>query len=209
MDPIRNGLETKELFMALIDNKENIFSKKIELDTYILINEIDDFELINKLILKVKEGIKKSNVSRKTNVKGEHTEFDYLVTDPNFHKFLKIIQPSIYKIYQKNFTLKDVWGNIYKENDYAKIHTHDNSAFCGILYCTDGPGPGTYFNQYDLNVNEKKGKFVLFHPRLLHEVKPYNYKEERITIAWNFGETHDWDNNHNTYFIKPDKNITL
>jgi hypothetical protein len=195
--------------MELLDLKENIFFKKIELDTFILINEINDFELIDNLILNIREGIKTSTVSRKTNVKGEHTDFNYLVTNPNFHKFLKIIQPSIYKIYQRNFIIKNVWGNIYKENDYAQPHTHNDSAFCGILYCTDGPGPGTYFNQYDLNVSEKKGRFVLFDPKLLHEVKPYLYKEERITIAWNFSEIQSWDNHHNTYFVKPDKEIIL
>jgi hypothetical protein len=188
---------------------DEILNKKIELDTYILINEINDFELIDKLILDVKEGIKTSKISRQTNVKGEHTEFNYLVANANFHKFLKIIQPSIYKIYKRNFIIKNVWGNIYKENDYAQPHIHNDSAFCGILYCTDGPGPGTYFNQYDLNVNEKKGRFVLFDPKLFHEVKPYNYKEERITIAWNFSEIQDWDNHHNTYFVKPDKEIIL
>jgi len=184
---------------------EEIFNKKIELNTFILINEINDFELIDKLIIDVKEGVKKSKINRKTNVKGEHTEFDYLILNLNFHKFLKLIQPSIYKIYQKNFVVKNVWGNIYKENDYAQIHSHPDSVFCGILYCTDGPGPGTYFNQYDLNIKEKKGKFVLFHQSLLHEVKPFNYKKERITIAWNFNAVDDWSTYTNSFFIKKDK----
>jgi hypothetical protein len=195
--------------MGLVETKEEILNKKIELDTFILINEINDFELIDKLILNVREGIKTSKISRQTNVKGEHTDFNYLIANPNFHKFLKIIQPSIYKIYKQNFIIKDVWGNIYNNNDYANPHTHEDSAFCGILYCTDKPGPGTYFNQYDLNIEEKKGKFVLFHPMLYHEVKPYIYNKERITIAWNFNEVHPWDDNKNTYFIKSDKDIIL
>jgi hypothetical protein len=161
MEQIKNGLKIKECCMAFLDNNEHLFKKNIELETYILINEINDFNLIDKLILDVKEGIKTSKVSRKTNVKGEHTEFNYLVENSNFHKFLKIIQPSIYKIYKQNFILKEVWGNIYNKNDYAEPHTHEDSGFCGILYCTDGPGPGTYFNQYDLNIEEKKGRFVL------------------------------------------------
>ncbi len=194
--------------MVLKNNTENLFRKNIPLETYILTGEIDDLDLIDKLILDVKEGVKSSKISRKTNVKGEHTEFNYLVANPIFHKFLKIIQPSIYKIYQKNFVIENVWGNIFKENDYAQTHNHVGSAFCGILYCTNGPGPGTYFNQCDLNIEEKKGKFVLFHPMLYHEVKPFNYTEERITIAWNFSEVKTWDNN-NMYFITPDKDITL
>jgi len=197
--------------MELIDNKDTIFNKKIESNSYILINEINDFELIDKLILSVKEGVKTSTISGKTNVKGEHTDFTYLSTNPNFHKFLKLIQPSIYKIYEKNFIVRDVWGNIYsKDEHYAQRHSHkEASGFCGILYCTDGPGPGTFFDQYDLLIPEKKGRFVLFHPRLFHEVKPYNYEKERITIAWNFSATQDWDNYSNTFFIKPDKEVVL
>lgn len=185
-----------------------IIKKKIELETYILIDEILDYDLIDKLIEDVKKGIELSNVSRQTSVKGEHTEFNYLVSNSNFHKFLKIIQPSIYKIFQENFVIKEVWGNIYKnENDYALSHSHDNSAFCGILYCTNGPGPGTYFSQYDLTIEEKKGRFVLFHPKLLHEVKPYPLKNERITIAWNFSMTKPWLDYSSYHFIKNELDI--
>jgi hypothetical protein len=189
---------------------EEIFNKKIEIDTYILIGEINNFDLIDNLIKDVREGVKISKVSGKTNVKGEHTEFNYLVANPIFHKFLKIIQPSIYKIYQENFLIKEVWGNIYSKNgDYALSHTHDDSAFCGILYCTDGPGPGTYFSQYDLLIKEKKGRFILFHPKLLHEVTHYDYKNDRITIAWNFSATKKWIDYDNVYFIGKDKKIIL
>jgi len=188
---------------------DEIFNKKIEINTYILIGEINNFDLIDNLIKDVRKGVKLSTINRITNVKGDHTDFKYLVLNNNFHKFLKIIQPSIYKIYQQNFLLKDVWGNIYKKNDYADIHSHEDSAFCGILYCTDGPGPGTYFNQYDLLVKEKKGRFVLFHPKLLHEVRPYIHEEERITIAWNFSATNDYSDYSNTFFIKPDDEIKL
>jgi hypothetical protein len=189
---------------------EEIFNKKIEIDTYVLVGEINNFDLIDNLIKDIREGVKISKVSGKTNVTAEHTEFKYLVSNPDFHKFLKIIQPSIYKIYQHNFLLKDVWGNIYSKNtDCALPHVHNDSAFCGILYCTDGPGPGTYFNEYDLLVKEKKGRFVLFHPRLLHEVKPYDYKSDRITVAWNFSTANNWGNYENVYFIGKDKEIVL
>jgi hypothetical protein len=197
--------------MEPIDNKEKILNKKIELDSYILINEINDFELIDKLILDVKEGIKTSTISGKTNVKGEHTEFNYLSTKPNFHEFLKLIQPSIYKIYKKNFIIRDVWGNIYsKEEHYAQRHSHGEcSAFCGLLYCTDGPGPGTYFNQYDLLIPEKKGRFVLFDPILYHEVNHFKYLQDRITIAFNFMETKSFVDYSNVYFIKNNTKIIL
>ena len=86
-----------------------LFYKKITINTFILINEINDFELIDKLILDVKEGVKTSTVSRKTNVTGEQTEFNYLIQNQNFHKFLKLIQPSISKIYQQILVLQFVY----------------------------------------------------------------------------------------------------
>jgi len=181
---------------------EEIFSKKIEINTFILVSEIKNYDLIDKLILKVKQGLENSKVSKKTNITGEHTEFNYLAEDPNFHKFLKIIQPSIYKVYKNNFNVREVWGNVYNnKNHYAKLHSHDASAFSGILYCTDEPGPGTYFPQYDLLIKEKKGRFVIFNEKLLHEVKPYDYKKERVTIAFNFYEIKDWENSSNYYWI--------
>lgn len=187
---------------------EEIFNKKIEIDTFILVNEIDNFNLIDQLIEDVKEGVKTSSVSRKTNVTGEHTEFDFLKSNGRFHQLLKIIQPSIYKIYKGNFIVRDAWGNIYKNiNDFAHPHTHEVTAFCGILYCTDGPGPGTYFSQHDLLIKEKKGRFVLFHPKLLHEVKPYPLEKERITISWNFSAINPWYDVSQAYFIKNNLNI--
>lgn len=194
----------------LTTKKEFIFNKSIELNTFILINEINDNELIDKLILNVKKKIKDSRISGKTNVKAEHSEFNSLTQDPYFHKFLKIIQPFIYKIYQKNFVVSDVWGNIYSnENHYAVEHNHiGTSAFSGILYCTDGPGPGTYFHEYDLIVSEKKGRFVLFTPELMHSVSKFNYMTERITIAFNFNEQKKFDTAP-TYIISNNNKINI
>jgi hypothetical protein len=190
--------------------KEIFFEKKIELDTFILIDEIDDTSLIDELVIDVKEGVKKSQINRKTNIIGDHTNFDYLVNNPKFHKFLQKIRASIYKVYKQNFVVKNVWGNIYsKPLDHAKPHNHQDSVLCGILYCTDEIGPGTYFEQHDLLIKEKKGRFVLFHPHLLHEVRPYNYTKERITIAWNFFGIRKWENINNAYYIKKIENIKI
>jgi hypothetical protein len=190
-------VQTKEI------EKGFIFNKSLELKTFILMSEINDYELIDKLVLNAEKEIKKSTISGKTNVKAERTEFNSLTKDYNFHNFLKIIQPFIFKIYQKSFIVSDVWANIYsKENHYAEEHNHKGiSAFCGILYCTDGPGPGTYFNEYDLNIHEKKGRFVLFTPELKHSVPQFNYTNKRITIAFNFNEYKKWENTY-PYVIK-------
>ncbi len=187
----------------------DVLTKIVERKTNIVIGEIDDDQLIDSLIIEAKDKLKESTVSGKTNVRAEHTDFRALTYSPNFHSFLLKIKSSIKKIYEKKFEVREVWANIYKEpnKDYAITHSHaDTSAFCGVLYCTDGPGPGTYFNDYDLTIQEKKGRFILFSPILLHEVRPYDYKKERITIAFNFFQIREWDSHASlkTYSIGGD-----
>jgi hypothetical protein len=176
--------------------KDGVVLKKIiERESCIVIGEIDDYNLIDNLVEKGREQIALYNMNGKTNVKADHSGFNALSNEKLFIDFLNKIKPSIQKIYTQNFNVKDVWINFYKKpnEDFALKHEHrGNTAFCGILYCTDGPGPGTYFNDYDLNIAEKKGRFILFDPLLWHEVKPYPYEKERITIAWNFNEAKDW-----------------
>jgi len=191
-----------------INNYKNgiVLSKEVKKNTFILIGELNNDVLMDNLIKDVKEEIKKGTnlLIHKTNVKAVHTDFKALSLNPNIHKFFCETQPSIYKIYKNNFEIKDVWGNIYTESnkDYAEEHCHgEASAFCGIIYLTDGPGPGTYFREYDLLVPEKKGRFVFFHPLVLHEVKPYAYTKERITIAFNLFETKPWENYDSAYMV--------
>lgn len=161
-----------------------ILSKDILLNTFILIDEIKDDLIINNLLKDINEN--DEYYHKYTNVIGKHTEFYFLNKNKNFHDFLRSIKKQIYSIYKENFIIESSWANIYNKDSYAKVHNHKGStAFSGILYLTDGPGPGTYFNDYDLTVHEKKGRFVLFHGHLEHEVKKFNYTKDRITIAFN------------------------
>jgi hypothetical protein len=173
-----------------------VFKKTIERESCIVVGEIDDYNLIDNLVKKGREKTALHNLNRKTNVRADHSSFTALSNEKLFIDFLNKIKPSIQKIYLQNFIVADVWINFYKKpnEDFALKHDHRGiTAFCGILYCTNGPGPGTYFKDYDLNILEKKGRFVLFDPFLLHEVKPYPYEKERITIAWNFNELKEWE----------------
>jgi hypothetical protein len=171
-----------------------VLKKTIERESYLVIDEIDDLNLIDTIVEKARGQINQN--LEKTNVKASRTDWKCLVNDKYFISFLNKIKPTIQKIYTENFIITDVWANFYKEpnKDFCNLHHHSGTtAFCGILYCTDGPGPGTYFKDFDLNIKEKKGRFILFDPLLLHEVKPYPYNNERITIAWNFHELKKWN----------------
>jgi hypothetical protein len=169
--------------------------REIILETFILTGKIYEEELLKKLIDKVKK-TKDSNLSYKTNVKGHFTGFKSLVEDENFHSFLKLIQPYIKVIYNKNFTIDDAWGNILKKGEEVTEHNHNSHVFCGILYLSEN-GPGTYFRGHDITVKEEIGKFVLFDSKLLHSVKKIEDDIERITIAFNMGGLNSWQQDLN------------
>ena len=81
------------------------------------------------------------------------------------------------------------------------MHDHElTSAFSGILYLTEG-GPGTFFHEHNITIEEEIGKFILFHPRLMHSVKKIENDIERITVAFNMDKIKLWENIENTKII--------
>jgi hypothetical protein len=165
----------------------------IKVETFILTGKIKDKELINNLIDFVKKN-KDEKLSYKTNVRGHFTGFQSLVRNDLFITFLRTIKENIKIIYPYDFVIQDAWGNLCKKGEKVDEHNHGGvNCFCGVLYLTEG-GPGTYFKEYDLLIKEEIGKYILFHPRLTHEVKEINDDIERITIAWNINKIKEWDN---------------
>ena len=121
------------------------------------------------------------------------TSFERFNGDPDFHNFLKLIQPDIKKIWQKSFIIKDSWGVIMNKGDSTDCHSHQEAtAFCGILYLTSG-GPGTSFPEIKNVINSVKGRFILFNPIMKHFVAKSNV-EKRFSLAFNMIDVKDWDN---------------
>jgi hypothetical protein len=165
-----------------------LLKRTIDLKTFILIDFIKDFKIVDNLLEEIHSAKEKDFLKHPSNVVAKHTRFNYLSESKNFHKFLISIDEQIKLICKQSFLIEFAWANIYNGSDtYVREHTHeDATAFSGILYLTDGPGPGTYFNDYDKLIKEEKGKFVLFHGHLKHSVPKYVYNKDRITISWNF-----------------------
>jgi hypothetical protein len=167
--------------------------KDIPVETFLLVGEIKEDKILNNLIKFVREN-KDEHLSYKTHVKGHFTGFDKLNSNEDFLNFIVAIKDNIKNICKNNFSIKHVWGNICKNNEEVTEHNHlGTNAFCGILYLTEG-GPGTYFKDYDFTVEEKIGRYVLFHPYLFHSVKKIEKDLERITIAFNMDVITSWDN---------------
>ena len=176
-------------------SNQEILKHKITRDSYISVCYVKDKNLLERLKNKI---IKKSNgsdLNYKTNVKAKFTGFESLIHEPETLEFIKHIEPFINNIYIKSTYLGECWGNIYTNNDHTLEHHHQNcTGFCGILYLSEG-GPGTYFSDFNITVNEEYGKVVLFDPLLYHEVKSSNLENTRITMAFNCYEKKYWDLN--------------
>jgi uncharacterized protein (TIGR02466 family) len=109
----------------------------------------------------------------------------------------------------------NMWANINRSGHGNEFHSHPGSFWSGVYYVDDGgidsdgslggelefmdprgPGPAMYaphlaFGSAGLSVgaNEvirpKAGRLVMFPAWLLHQVRPYKGKTERISIAFN------------------------
>lgn len=115
------------------------------------------------------------------------TNWDAFVDDKDFHIFLKEIKEDFLKINLKAFNVFDAWGGWYRKGSEAYCEKHDHlgaNLCCGVLYLSDH-GPGTHFPEINKTVQEKVGKFVLFHPILDHEVKKHIFQDDRYIIAFN------------------------
>jgi hypothetical protein len=175
-------------------------TKKIDIDTFLLTGKIDNKDIINNLIYFIKNNINKE-LSYKTHVKGKFTGFESLNENIYFLMFLKLIKKEIYVIYKKNFVIGNVWGNVLKINEEITNHTHGGvTAFCGILYLSEN-GPGTYFKDYDVTVEEQIGKYILFSPVLNHSVKKIDNDIERITVAFNMYELKEWEDKQKIQWV--------
>lgn len=157
------------------------------------VNKYEDrltLENLKNKVIQLSKNIEKHNL---TNVKGIFTGFQSLVADKNFHKFLIDIHPIIKKYFPFDFFIRDAWANILNENDEVEVHDHyGKSSYCGILYLTEG-GPGTYFDDIDLNVEEEIGRYVLFDPLIRHSVKKNKSNVTRMTIAFNLVKRKEWE----------------
>jgi hypothetical protein len=178
----------------------NLIAKEIVRETFLLTGEIEDKNIIENLKKFIRNN-KDEELSKKTHVKGHFTGFRSLIQNDYFIQFLEKIKNNITMIYKGNFLIMNAWGNILNCGEEVTEHNHNGvTAFSGILYLSEG-GPGTYFKDYNLTIEEKIGKYVLFSPILYHSVEKVNIDLERITLAWNCDEIKGWDNIEKIQFI--------
>jgi len=145
----------------------------------------------NYFIKKIDENI--SDVySFVTNVKNEMTDFKTFIHDFKIHNILKEFSTLFDVILSCDpLVLSDCWGTKSCEYVETKKHEHDTGV-SGIIYLTEG-GPGTFFPEFNLNIDEKVGKIVFFDSRTLHEVKKTKIANPRYLLSFNFRWIRPWE----------------
>ena len=174
-----------------------MYSKPVSIDTFVLVGHYTNHEVLDNLKKDIIDLTNQGNeLDYKTNVKGKFTGWGSLLNNEWFIKFMNGTLEHANKLYQKSirFKISSAWGNVCSsKQDHVKQHRHlPTDCFSGIIYFDDY-GPGTYFPEYDLTVKEKKGRFVFFHPNLLHGVKEFNYEKPRVTCAFNADFEKEWN----------------
>jgi hypothetical protein len=163
--------------MSIILNKE--IHTKIKQDVFYVEGCVD----INTdyFINKIEQGIKDiSNNTNKTHVKGFMTAWDYFIKDEEFLKvFLKLINKvehgsTTKDCFPTKWTLKEGWGIKEVRGSSTTRHSHASSVFSGIIYLSD-IDHDLIFDELDLKLTPKKGKFSIFSSNLHH------YTERNLT----------------------------
>ena len=151
--------------------------------------------VMNEDIVKV---IRKSGDKQdyKTNVKAYMTDWD-ISNKPGFKQLTKHIISITKYLSEKYYHRKDtklridnMWGMIYKRDEYAMVHDHWPSIWSGVYYINvpDNGGSDLYFPQLKTSLSPKENQMVIFDGYLRHGVKPNKSDKERIAVSFNVKE---------------------
>ena len=149
---------------------------------------------VNYFIDKIKNNIDK-DLSHKTNVKGKMTGWYCFRNDPNMKNLLGTANSLVSILKLPPIRLDECWGTWSSTSVETLEHKHTPADVSAILYLTEG-GPGTFFPQFNINIEEKIGKIVFFHADTLHSVRKCKLKKDRFLISFNFNKLKFWENNN-------------
>tara|TARA_R110000765_G_scaffold274933_1_gene373386 strand:+ start:78 stop:554 length:477 start_codon:yes stop_codon:yes gene_type:complete len=152
----------------------------------IQIKKIKDMNILNNIIADIKKTKKIPGV---TNVKAKRTDWISLLKKSSIKNLLNK--------YLKDYVVYEIWGNIYKKEDYVVEHDHINRSpniyfnTCGVLFLTNTKTSLNFPNLSKKHLG-KKGDLLLFKPNELHSVSKVLDKE-RITLSFNGRTKEDYE----------------
>ena len=137
---------------------------------------------------RIDQGVQASNnLSFKTNVVGQHTEWKFFNTDKNFG--LLLLQMIDYveglTVELEKFYIHEAWGLIETFGNYTKRHSHAPHYMSGVLYLNDHYQK-LYFPDIKQEITPQTGRFVLFSSFLKHYTKRNLRHKAKYAISFNF-----------------------
>ena len=138
-----------------------------------------------------------------------------LLNEFNFHELRDelcgIVTTLLKNLYvdDAKIELNDSWANVYRKNDHAPLHMHENSHWSCVYYLTPTGDAPLYFkdprptpimdssvpllkNRYNQLVNKQEfepGEMIIFPSWLEHGVSMNRTDEVRVSLACNFRVT--------------------
>jgi len=161
----------------------NLKLAKKEFNLFLIEKNLINFNPIN-LIEKINLNISEKT-SYTTNVKGKMTDWKFFVKDKEINDIFNQCFDILNWLPIKRSFLESCWGNELNLNEFVKEHDHHMASVSGLIYLTEN-GPGTFFNDFNITVEEKIGKILFFSPLAKHSVLPSNLNKSRYTISFNF-----------------------
>jgi len=136
---------------------------------------------------RVEEGVKQSTINYKTNVHGQHTEWQFFNRDQQFGALLAQMIDYLEGLNIKlhEFYLTAAWGLIEKFGDYTEKHNHESCYISGVLYLNDHHQK-LYFPEIKEEITPKTGRFALFSSFLNHQTKRNLKHKDKYAISFNF-----------------------
>ena len=142
----------------------------------------------NYFIKKIEEGIiGENNLSYKTNLNGQMTDWQFFNQDLEFEKLIWQLLDVVDKdIKPKAYRLREAWGFKNSLGDYTYRHDHirDNIFLSGVIYLNKH-SQVLEFDEINQNIKPEKGKFAIFSSLLYHGCKRNLINKPKYGISFN------------------------
>jgi len=169
----------------LVGASENIFTAHLKIDSTIT----------DTIIKTIRDGGDKQG--RETNVQASMTDWA-MQEEPGFVELEEEISSIINYIpnilssnYNGDDTLMvvdNIWGVLYKKNDYTNFHSHWPATWSGVFYLeipNDYAG-ALVFPDLGHHIEPVIGQLVIFSGNTTHGVKTIQSNSERIAVSFNY-----------------------
>mgnify|MGYP001266496639 CR=1 FL=1 len=132
---------------------------------------------------------------KRTNVKANHTEWDWLPENHVVKEFKRSIMTEIDIYYgikpiggsPPPLEMTNFWGMVYNKGDYTKPHHHLPNFIYSFAYFLKSKWyhPPLIFTHSGKKIPSKEGTYVIFQSHMVHHVPKNKSNEPRITLSGN------------------------